>query len=98
MAVSTTKNVKQKAVEPKNGINWKPEWGELVKVFVPTEDGDESPFPVCLNGDTVWIPRNEWHEVPDAIKQIIDQSHAIIVESEKRNKKFEEGKLDLSSN
>ena len=99
MAVSTTKSVKQKnTVESKRGINWNPEWGELVKVFVPVEDGDETPFPVCLNGTTIWIPRNEWHEVPEAIKEIIDQTHTMIVESEKKNKKFAEGKLDLSNN
>ena len=98
MAVSTTKSVKQKTVVEENGINWNPEWGELVKVFVPTEDGDDTPLLGCLNGTNWSIPRNEWFEVPSAIKEIIDQSHAVIAESEKKNKKFAEGKLDLSNN
>jgi hypothetical protein len=95
MATTTTKNVK-KTEENTTNINWNPEWGKLEKVFVPTDDGDETPVTGCLNGMNWKIPRNQWVEVPEAIKDILDQSANILAESEKRNKKFEEGKLDLT--
>lgn len=95
MATSTTKNVKE-TVQPVSKVNWKKEWGELVKVYVPTEDGDDTPLCGCLNGTNWKIPRNEWIEVPKAIAEIIDQTRRVIRESEERNKKFEKGEINLT--
>ena len=50
MAVSTTKTVKKATEAPERATNWPAEWGELEKVFVPIDDGDESPVEGCLNG------------------------------------------------
>ena len=96
MAVSTTKTVKKATEAPERATNWPAEWGELEKVFVPIDDGDESPVEGCLNGTNWIVYRNVWTEVPAAIKAILEQTRTVLVESEKRNKKFEEGKLNLS--
>lgn len=96
MGVSTTKSVKKAAETPDRESNWPAEWGELEKVFVPIDDGDETPIEGCLNGRNWIVYRNVWTDVPTAIKAILEQTRTVLVESEKRNKKFEEGKLNLS--
>lgn len=96
MAVSTTKSVKKATEDPARASNWPEEWGEMEKIFVPIDDGDDSPIEGCLNGKNWIVYRNVWTEVPSAIKAILEQTRTVLVESEKRNKKFEEGKLNLS--
>lgn len=96
MGVSTTKSVKKAAETPDRESNWPAEWGELEKVFVPIDDGDETPIEGCLNGRNWIVYRNVWTKVPTAIKAVLEQTRTVLVESEKRNKKFEEGKLNLS--
>lgn len=95
MAVSTTISVSKKDEQEKK-IKWPEDWGKLTKVYVPTDDGDESPMCGSINGTNWKIPRNEWVEVPQAVADIIDQTDKVIRESAKRNKEFEEGKLDLT--
>lgn len=95
MAITTTESVNKKSakVEPK----WSKEWLEtgLVTTYIES-NGSDDPIPVCLNGETVFIPVSTEVEIPRCIADIIRQSHRMMEESKKASKEFEDGKKKLN--
>jgi len=96
MAISTTDSIKEKpakASEPK----WSKEWLEtgLVTTYIES-NGSDDPIPVCLNGETVFIPVSKEVEIPRCIADIIRQSHRMMEESRKASKEYEDGKKKLN--